>query len=66
MSLSERTADIVSLVSFDDFEVLSQKASIPCLAASSVIFISTIVHFYTCKIIKSLNHKYDDPPPLAG
>ena len=22
-----------------------------------------IVHFYTCKIVKSLNHKYDDPPP---
>ena len=25
-----------------------------------------IVHFYSCKIVKSLNHKYDDPPPLAS
>ena len=35
ISLSERTTDIVSLVSFDDLEVLSQNASIPCLAARS-------------------------------
>ena len=25
-----------------------------------------IVHFYTCKTVKSLNHKYDDPLPLAS
>ncbi len=35
MSLSERTTDIVSLVSFDDLEMLSQNGSIPCLAARS-------------------------------
>ena len=35
ISLSGRTTDIVSLVSFDDLEVLSQNASIPCLAARS-------------------------------
>ena len=35
ISLSERTTDIVSLVSYNDLEVLSQNASIPCLAARS-------------------------------
>ena len=35
ISLSERTTDIVSLVSFDDLQVLPQNASIPCLAARS-------------------------------
>ena len=35
ISLSERTTGIVSLVSFDDLEILSQNDSIPCLAARS-------------------------------
>ena len=35
ISLSERTTDIVSLVSFDDLEMLSQNDSNPCLAARS-------------------------------
>ena len=35
ISLSERTTDIVSLVSFDDLEMLSQNDLIPCLAARS-------------------------------
>ena len=35
MSLSERNTGTLSLVSFDDREVLSQNASIPCFAARS-------------------------------
>ena len=35
ISLSERTTDIVSLVSFDDLEMLPQNDLIPCLAARS-------------------------------
>ena len=35
ISLSERTTNIASLVSFDDLQVLSQNASIPCLTVRS-------------------------------